>query len=73
MSQKYFICERCGNIVEVVKPSGVPLMCCGQKMTELIPGTTDGAAEKHVPVVVVDGTKVSVSVGQVEHPMVEAD
>lgn len=72
MSQKYFICERCGNIVEVVKPSGVPLMCCGQKMTELIPGTTDGAAEKHVPVVVVDGTKVSVSVGQVEHPMVEA-
>lgn len=69
---RFFVCEHCGNIVEMVKSSGVPVMCCGQKMTELIPGTSDGAVEKHVPVVKVDGNKVSVKVGEVEHPMVEA-
>ena len=69
---RYFICEHCGNIVEMVKDKGVPVMCCGQKMTELIPGTSDGAVEKHVPVVTVDGNKVSVIVGEVEHPMVDA-
>ena len=46
-------------------------MCCGQPMTELVPGTTYGAAEKHVPAVTVDGNKVSVAVGSVEHPMLE--
>lgn len=69
---KYYICEHCGNIIEYVKETGVPVMCCGQKMTELIPGTSDGAHEKHVPVVKVNGDKVVVEVGTVEHPMVEA-
>ena len=66
---KFYVCEHCGNIIEFVKESGVPVMCCGQKMTELVPGTSDGAHEKHVPVVKVDGDKV---IGAVEHPMVEA-
>ncbi len=69
---KFYICEHCGNIIEYVKNAGVPVMCCGQKMTELIPGTSDGAAEKHVPVISVEGSRVTVSVGSVEHPMVEA-
>lgn len=69
---RVFICEHCGNMVEMIKDKGVPVMCCGQKMTELIPGTSDGAVEKHVPVVSVDGNKVSVMVGEVEHPMVAA-
>ena len=69
---KFYVCEHCGNIIEYVKESGVPVMCCGQKMTELVPGTSDGAHEKHVPVVTVDGDTVVVEVGAVEHPMVEA-
>ena len=69
---KYYACEHCGNIIEYLKESGVPVMCCGQKMTEIVPGTSDGAKEKHVPVVTVDGDKVIVEVGAVEHPMVEA-
>ena len=68
---KYYICEHCGNIIEYVKESGVPVMCCGQKMTEIVPGTSDGAHEKHVPVVIVDGDKVTVEVGEVEHPSIE--
>lgn len=41
---KFFICEHCKNIMTLLNDSGVPVMCCGQKMTELVPGTTDGAA-----------------------------
>ena len=69
---RFFICEHCGNTIDMIKDKGVPVMCCGQKMTEIIPGTSDGALEKHVPVFSVDGNKVSVTVGEVEHPMLEA-
>lgn len=68
---RYFICEHCANIIEYIWESGVPVVCCGQKMTELIPGTSDGVVEKHVPVVTIEGEKVTVEVGAVEHPMVE--
>lgn len=69
MEQKFYICEHCGKIIAVVKESGVPVMCCGQKMKEIIPGTTDAAVEKHVPVYEVKDNKVYVTVGATEHPM----
>ena len=58
MEQRFFICEHCGNMIAMVKDKGVPVMCCGQKMTEIIPGTTDAAVEKHVPAVTVEGSLV---------------
>ena len=70
MEQKFFICEHCGNIVAMVKPSGVPVVCCGKPMKELVPGTTDAAAEKHVPAYSVEGNVVKVVVGEVAHPMI---
>ena len=69
---KFFVCERCGNFVGMIKESGAPMVCCGEKMKELVPGTSDGAVEKHVPVVKLDGKKVIVTVGEAEHPMVDA-
>ena len=51
MEQRYFVCEHCGNMIAMVEDKGVPVMCCGQKMTELVPGSVDAAQEKHVPVV----------------------
>ena len=71
MDQKFYICETCGKIVAIVKDTRVPLMCCGSKMKELIPGTTDASTEKHVPVYTVEGNIVTVTVGSVEHPMIE--
>lgn len=71
MAVKFYKCSHCGNIIYKVYDAGVPVVCCGEKMVELIPGTSDGAAEKHVPAVSVDGKRVSVQVGSVEHPMVE--
>ncbi len=66
---EFYRCEHCGNIVIKVSDSGVPVVCCGQPMKKLEPGATDGAYEKHVPAVTVDGSKVTVQVGEVEHPM----
>ena len=68
---KFYICETCGNIVTHVNASGVPVVCCGKPMKELVPGTTDAAVEKHVPVYAVEGNTVTVQVGSVEHPMLD--
>ena len=67
----FFVCEHCGNLVGVINDAGVPMMCCGQKMTQLIPGTVEASVEKHLPVVTVDGDKVKVEIGSVAHPMAE--
>ena len=68
---KFYVCKHCGNIITYLNNAGVPVVCCGEKMSELIPGTTDAAVEKHVPAVSVDGNVVTVKVGEVEHPMVD--
>lgn len=68
---KLFKCSHCGNIIEMVEDKGVPVVCCGEAMQLLDPNTTDAATEKHVPVAKVDGNKVEVLVGSVEHPMTE--
>ena len=72
MEQKFFICETCGNIVAMVKPSGVPVVCCGKPMKQIVPNTTDAAQEKHVPVWSKEGNLVKVQVGSVAHPMIPA-
>ena len=72
MEQKFYVCERCGKIVAMVKPSACPTMCCGQAMQEIVPNTTDAAQEKHVPVYTVEGNLVKVQVGSAPHPMIAA-
>ena len=68
---KFYICEKCGNIAGKINDSGVPMVCCGQKMTKLEPGVVDASHEKHVPVVQVEGNTVKVTIGSVLHPMAE--
>ncbi|MCR5278569.1 MAG: desulfoferrodoxin FeS4 iron-binding domain-containing protein [Lachnospiraceae bacterium] len=69
MDVKFYRCKHCGQIVAVVKATGVPIVCCGEPMTELVAGEVDAALEKHVPVYEVNDGVVSVKVGSVEHPM----
>ena len=66
---KFLKCEVCGKVVEVVKDTQVPLMCCGRPMQELVANTQDGAHEKHIPVVDVYEDRLHIKVGEVEHPM----
>ena len=68
---KFFVCETCGNLVGMINESGVPMMCCGKKMTHIVPGTVEASKEKHIPVVIVENGKVIVNVGSVDHPMTE--
>ena len=68
---KFYICKHCGNIVEMVNDAGVPLVCCGQKMIGLEPGTVEASHEKHIPVIKVNDNEITVTIGSVEHPMTE--
>ena len=68
---KFYICEKCGNLVGMINASGVQMVCCGQKMTALEPGVVEASHEKHIPVVAVNGNEVTVTVGSAIHPMAE--
>lgn len=71
MEMKFYRCSVCGQIIAIVKKTGVPVMCCGKAMEEIVPNTVDAAQEKHVPVVEVKDNKVVVKIGSVAHPMLE--
>lgn len=71
MEMKFYKCKHCGKIIMLLKDTAVPTICCGEEMIELKPGTSDGAHEKHVPQFTVEGNKITVNVGEVEHPMAD--
>ena len=69
---KFYKCPLCGKIISIMNDKTfVPTKCCGQDMVELVPNSSDGAVEKHVPTYKVEGNKVIVTVGSVEHPMMD--
>ena len=65
-------CSVCGNMVEVIHTGAGELVCCGQPMKLQNPGTTDGATEKHVPVIEKVEGGYRVKVGSAAHPMLDA-
>ncbi|MCL2672070.1 MAG: desulfoferrodoxin [Clostridiales bacterium] len=65
----FYRCNHCGNIISYILASGVPVMCCGERMQALTPNTTDAAQEKHVPIATREGSRLTVKVGSVPHPM----
>lgn len=67
----FYRCAHCGNLVYVINDGSVNPVCCGEPMKLLKAGETDGAAEKHVPVIGVSGNEVAVKIGEVAHPMTE--
>ena len=71
MATKFFKCHHCGNVIVKVVDAKVPVVCCGEKMEELIPNTVDASGEKHIPVVEVKDGIVKVHVGSIDHPMVK--
>ena len=70
-NEKFYICRTCGNLVNVINASGVPMMCCGKPMEALEPNTVEASGEKHIPAVTVEEGAVHVTIGSVEHPMVD--
>ena len=72
MAVEFYKCNVCGNVLAVItNGGGTSLTCCGKPMEHLIPGSTDAAAEKHVPVVEKGEKMLHVQVGSTPHPMLE--
>lgn len=70
MAVKFYRCRHCGNVIVKFVDSSVPVVCCGEKMQELVAGTAEASLEKHLPVVTkIDDCKIRVDVGSVPHPM----
>lgn len=63
------VCRHCGNLIELLHNSQVPLICCGEPMLELVPNTVEASGEKHIPVVTSQNGVITVHVGSVTHPM----
>ena len=68
---KFYVCNHCRNIVEMVYDTDIALHCCGDEMQQLRPGTVEASTEKHIPAVTVGQGVVEVNVGSVNHPMEE--
>lgn len=69
MELHFYVCDVCGKVIAILSDSGVPTVCCGQPMRELVANHTDGAFEKHVPVYRREDDTVNVKVGEKPHPM----
>lgn len=71
MSQKFYLCRHCKNLIGMINSSGVKMVCCGEEMGELVANTAEAATEKHIPIATREGNIVTVEVGSIPHPMEE--
>lgn len=64
-----YVCEVCGNVVDMVIGAKGVLYCCGQPMVLKEEKTEDKGMEKHVPVIEKKDGGYLVKVGSIPHPM----
>ena len=69
---KFYKCKKCDNLFVKVLEGPCTPQCCGEPCDELVAGSVDAAAEKHVPAVTREGGKIIAKVGEVAHPMLDA-
>ena len=68
---KFYICDICGKVIEIINDTKVPTICCGEAMSLLEANTSEGAIEKHIPVYEIKDKEIIIKVGANEHPMEE--
>jgi len=71
VKSEIYVCELCGNIVEVLQGGEGELVCCGQPMKKMDEQTADATNEKHVPMIKKIDGGYKVTVGSTLHPMLE--
>ncbi|MBO7248427.1 MAG: desulfoferrodoxin [Bacteroidaceae bacterium] len=70
MAIRFFRCRHCGNIIVKMVDSRVPVVCCGERMEELVANTVEASTEKHIPHITrIDDSRFKVEIGSIEHPM----
>lgn len=68
---EFYECETCGNVMVKLMDGGVTPSCCGHPMKKVEAKSGDQGTEKHTPIVLVNGDRATVTVGEVAHPMEE--
>lgn len=69
---RFYGSEECSTLIEVLcADPKASFSCCQKELTELKANTSEGASEKHLPVVEQNGNVVTVNVGSIAHPMTE--
>lgn len=72
-NNELYKCNVCGNVVSILEAAAGTLVCCNQPMENLQEKSLDvEGQEKHMPVVTIEGNKVIVNVGSIDHPMEDA-
>lgn len=67
---KYLKCNLCGQIIEVVTDTNMPIICCNEQMHEIKANEKEEELkEKHIPVYKIEKGKVITRIGSVPHPM----
>lgn len=70
MNTRFYRCRHCGNVIQKYVDSKVEVVCCGEKMQELVPNTVEASVEKHLPVITrLNESYIKIEVGSTEHPM----
>ena len=72
MDSRFYSCRKCGVIVGLVEGSLAGVTCDGEPLEMMRANSVDASREKHVPVVSVAESIVSVKIGSAEHPMTAA-
>lgn len=70
MQAKFYICRHCGNLAVKIQDSGVPMVCCGEKMEALNPTRWRPRQRSICPLPHKMEGLVHVAVGSVAHPMI---
>ena len=67
---KIYKCKKCNNFMIIASGEVIP-NCCNEEMKELIAGSVEAAVEKHVQILSFEDNKYKITVGEVEHPMLD--
>ena len=72
MDSRFYSCRKCGVIVGLLEGSAEKMTCDGEPLEMMRANSVDASREKHVPVVSVAESIVTVKIGSAEHPMTVA-
>ena len=67
----FYACDQCKVLIEKISGRNEDFSCGGKALKKLEANTSEGAKEKHLPVVEQNGSQITVKVGSVFHPMTE--
>lgn len=71
MKGKFYECKHCSNVILMIEAGGGQLNCCGEQMQEIPTNDLEASIEKHIPIIKTEGNKVTIRIGEEDHPMIE--